>query len=119
VLAQAIGATLHLVTVVEDQRLRQGMITGADHERALERARRGAAQLADDGLGDLVADGETVVTAISGTAADKLVDYATDVGADLIVVGNRRVQGIERVLGSVAVAVLRRAPCSVYVAHTA
>lgn len=117
-LARAIGATLHIVTVVEDERLRQGMTTEADHERALEQAREQATELVSASLGPLIAGIETVVTATSGTAADMLVKYASDVHADLIVVGNRRVQGIERVLGSVAIAVLRRAPCSVYVAQT-
>jgi len=47
-----------------------------------------------------------------------MIDYAIEVDADLIVVGNRRVQGIERLLGSVAIELLRHAPCSVHVAHT-
>ncbi|MCP3973298.1 MAG: universal stress protein, partial [bacterium] len=38
--------------------------------------------------------------------------------ARMIVVGNRRVQGIARVLGSVASDVAKRAPCSVLIAHT-
>lgn len=38
--------------------------------------------------------------------------------ASLIVVGNRRVQGVKRVLGSIASDVMRQAPCDVLVAHT-
>ena len=55
---------------------------------------------------------------LHGPAARVIVDFATAIEADLIVVGNRRVQGLSRVLGSVAIDVLRNAPCSVYVAHT-
>lgn len=39
-------------------------------------------------------------------------------GASVIVVGNRRVQGVSRVLGAVASDVLKHAPCDVLVAHT-
>lgn len=38
--------------------------------------------------------------------------------ARMIVVGNRRVQGAARVLGSVAIDVVRHAPCDVLVANT-
>ena len=38
--------------------------------------------------------------------------------AELIVVGNRRTQGIGRVLGSVAVSVAAHAPCDVYIVKT-
>ena len=43
---------------------------------------------------------------------------AKEIGADLIVVGNRRVQGIGRVLGSVATDVAHHAPCDVYIVKT-
>ena len=36
----------------------------------------------------------------------------------MIVVGNRRVQGVSRVLGSIASDVLRRAPCDVLIVNT-
>jgi nucleotide-binding universal stress UspA family protein len=36
----------------------------------------------------------------------------------MIVVGNRRMQGIGRVLGSVANSVAHNAPCDVYIAKT-
>ena len=38
--------------------------------------------------------------------------------ATLIVVGNRRMQGVSRVLGAVATDVLKHAPCDVLVANT-
>ncbi len=43
---------------------------------------------------------------------------AEKVGASLIVVGNRRVQGVKRVLGAVANGVLRHAGCDVLVVQT-
>jgi len=53
-----------------------------------------------------------------GKPAEALVKAAERLGATLIVVGNKRVQGITRVLGSVARDVAAHAPCDVYVAHT-
>jgi nucleotide-binding universal stress UspA family protein len=53
-----------------------------------------------------------------GKPADALVHAAEYAEATLIVIGNRRVQGVSRILGSVAVDVVRKAPCDVYIAHT-
>jgi nucleotide-binding universal stress UspA family protein len=53
-----------------------------------------------------------------GKPGEALVKAAEREGAELIVVGNKRVQGIGRVLGSIASHVVSHAPCDVYVAHT-
>lgn len=53
-----------------------------------------------------------------GDPAKTLCEEAERIGARMIVVGNRRVQGVSRVLGSVANEVLRNAPCDVMVANT-
>lgn len=53
-----------------------------------------------------------------GKPGEALVKSAERLGAELIVVGNKRVQGIGRVLGSIASHVVSHAPCDVYVAHT-
>jgi nucleotide-binding universal stress UspA family protein len=53
-----------------------------------------------------------------GKAAEALVRAAEAAKAELIVIGNKRAQGMTRVLGSVAVDVVRKAPCDVYIAHT-
>ena len=118
-LARAFDAELHLVHVVDDDRLRQGMITAdvQEHSEAAAAAQIDAL-LSPAGLKQEIADLTTHVEVVSGAAARCILDYVSSIGADLIVVGNRRVQGIERLLGSVAIDVLRHAPCSVYVAHT-
>ena len=54
----------------------------------------------------------------SGDPADMLCAEAVRLDASTIVVGNRRVQGASRLLGSVAVSVLRSAPCDVLIAQT-
>ena len=53
-----------------------------------------------------------------GDAARALRAEAEAVGANAIVVGNRRTQGVGRVLGSVAASVVKHAPCDVVVANT-
>lgn len=56
--------------------------------------------------------------AVRGTPASALIEQAEIHGARMIVVGNKRMQGIGRVLGSVANSVAHHAPCDVYVAKT-
>ena len=53
-----------------------------------------------------------------GDPARMLCEEASRLEARAIVVGNRRVQGAARVLGSVAGDVTRQAPCDVVVANT-
>ena len=47
-----------------------------------------------------------------------LVEEAERLEARVIVVGNRRSQGLGRVLGSVASGVVAHAPCDVYIVKT-
>lgn len=63
--------------------------------------------------------GRTESVALPGGAADVLLHVAAAVGADLIVVGNRGMQGARRfLLGSVPNRVAHRADCSVLVVRT-
>jgi nucleotide-binding universal stress UspA family protein len=50
--------------------------------------------------------------------AGALCDEATRLEATMIVVGNKRVQGAARVLGSIAGDVAKHAPCNVLIVHT-
>lgn len=59
-----------------------------------------------------------ISTPAEGKPAEALVRHAERIGADLIVVGNKRAQGLSRVLGSVAHDVTAHAGCDVYVVHT-
>ena len=54
----------------------------------------------------------------AGSAADAIVKVADHVGADLIVVGNRGMKGVRRVLGSVPNSVAHNANCSVLIVDT-
>ena len=55
---------------------------------------------------------------VQGKPATAFVDEAIRLDARLIVVGNRRVQGVGRILGSVASSVAAHAPCDVYIVKT-
>jgi nucleotide-binding universal stress UspA family protein len=50
--------------------------------------------------------------------ASALCEEAARLDASMIVVGNKRVQGAARVLGSIAGDVAKRAPCNVLIVHT-
>ena len=56
--------------------------------------------------------------AAGGKPVDALLLVAETLDAELIVVGNRRVQGAGRLLGSIATEIARKAHCDVYIAHT-
>lgn len=82
--------------------------------RSDEEARKIAETVASKVAPDLPVD----VAAVQGKPADVLIDEATEHGASLLVVGNRRMQGVSRLLGSVANSVSHHAPCDVYIVKT-
>ncbi len=53
-----------------------------------------------------------------GSPVATILKVADEIDADLIVVGNRGMTGVRRVLGSVASAVTTQAPCTVLVVKT-
>lgn len=116
--ANALAAEFHVVNVINDEDLRQGMSTTAEHEAKHSAAAQHNQRLIDADLSAALDGVTTVNKTLTGSPAWAIVEYATQVEADLIVLGNQHVQGLSRVLGSVAIDVLRHAPCSVYVANT-
>ena len=122
-LAQLSGATLELVSAYEpvtNQRLReearqvppdlQWMINrradvDATLHHAAERARRGGVAVQ--------------IYAREGDPADAILDVAEELGADLIIVGNKGMTGAKRfLLGSVPNKVSHHAPCAVMIIRT-
>jgi nucleotide-binding universal stress UspA family protein len=61
---------------------------------------------------------EPVLHSAKGDPADVLIAKADEVGADLIVVGNRGMKGVRRVLGSVPNSVAHGANCSALIVDT-
>ena len=111
-LASKLGATLHVVTAI-DEEARSVLEVGSDHWQfnsvdAAESSIREFMQTLPD-------RGDYIARAIEGKPADVLVEEANRIGADLIVVGNVRMQGAGRLLGSVGSGVAHHAPCSVLI----
>jgi len=113
-LATALGSRLHLVSAVPKERIHE---IGASSDKQF----LSDVEIARDQLNNVAAKFSHLdlrTTATVGSPAHVLVSEATRVDADLILVGNRRVQGISRVLGSVAEDVAHTAPCAVLIAKT-
>jgi nucleotide-binding universal stress UspA family protein len=106
-LAAKLGASLEIVTAFDDR--------GSDAEIAS--ARKHA-----EGLIERLAATSKVETrthALPGDAAAAILQVAAEVGADLVIVGNKGMQGVRRVLGSVPNDVAHKADCSVLIVDTA
>jgi nucleotide-binding universal stress UspA family protein len=80
-------------------------------QEALNTAERVAATLRRPDL-------EVTCGAGEGKPHDVLIEEAAAVKATLLVVGNRRMQGVARVLGSIANSVAHHAPCDVLIVKT-
>lgn len=113
-LATAFGSALHLVTAVAKDELHE-FGTGSD------RLVMSDLELAKQRLGKVAKNYSHLdisAAAVLGGAANALLTEAEAVNADVIVVGNRNVQGLSRVLGSVAEDVAHNAHCAVLIAQT-
>jgi len=103
--AQANGAELHLVTVVDLHG--EGDYSSKDHAQ-------GYLDSIALGLPGMVVHGHV----IPGTAAEGILQVAGEVSADLVVVGNKGMRGTGRVLGSVPNTVAHKAGSSVLIVNT-
>jgi nucleotide-binding universal stress UspA family protein len=115
-LVKLTGGRLHVVTAYRHEQL-----SGA--RDAETPGSLGSRDLAESVVADHVSRAraagiESEGHARSGDAANAICDVATDVGADLIVVGNKGMTGMRRVLGSVPNSVAHHAPCDVLIAFT-
>lgn len=114
-LAKATGGTLHVMTAYNLPSAPVEVLPGEylktltdDADLLLERLRKG---IADGGV-------EARYHSVAGPAPEAIVRVADDVGAELIVVGNKGMKGVRRVLGSVPNSVAHQANCSVLIVDT-
>lgn len=114
-LAAAVGASLHVVSAFEGDRTEvfgsgsdQWIVSDADTAEHVAKA------VADSLAGNI----KVSYSAARGKPAEALIKEAERLDARMIVVGNRRMRGIGRVLGSVANSVAHNATCDVYIANT-
>lgn len=114
-LAAALGASLHVVSAFDAERT-DVFGSGSDTWLVSDADKAGhvARTVADTLGGDI----NITYSAAGGRPADALIREAIRKQARVIVVGNRRMRGIGRVLGSVANSVAHNAPCDVYIANT-
>lgn len=114
-LAAALGASLHVVSAFDSDRTE---VFGSGSDRWIVSDADAAEHVARTVAGSLGSDIKVTFSAARGRPADALIKEALRMKARIIVVGNRRMQGIGRVLGSVANSVAHNAPCDVYIANT-
>ena len=114
--AQAGGGKLHIVTAYDPKSVRVEQLPdelryAVGEHPADVLLRRLSELVRERGL-------EPIVHAAAGDPVDAIVRIAEQVDADLIVVGNKGMKGVRRVLGSVPNSVAHKAPCSVLIADT-
>jgi nucleotide-binding universal stress UspA family protein len=119
-LAKLTGATVHAVQVVHPA-TKTGFADSSGGQLEVDKMREHAEQSAARLLAE--AESEGISAEIHNPAmedvADALIRVAEDVGADLIVVGNRGMSGVSRfVLGSVPNKVSHHSPCSLLIVNT-
>jgi nucleotide-binding universal stress UspA family protein len=114
--AQLAGGKLHIVTAYDPKGIK---VQDLPEEFRYSTATHPADVLLE-GLSQIVRERglEPVVHAATSSPADAIVEIAEQVGADLIVVGNKGMKGVRRVLGSIPNTVAHSAPCSVLIADT-
>ncbi len=116
-MAKLFGARLHIVTAYKPKPVRAGAVPDEFRERLGPGAAADA--VLDDQCAQARAAGvEVLGHAGTGEPAQAIVEVAEREKADLIVVGNKGMAGVRRVLGSVPNSVAHRAPCSVMIVQT-
>ena len=109
---------LHIVTAYKPQQFGSAVSNVDEYLKSL-----GSDALAQSLLDELsalarVAGVQAETHALTSAPANAICEVAAEVSADLIVVGNKGMQGARRVLGSVPNSVAHQAPCDVLVAFT-
>jgi nucleotide-binding universal stress UspA family protein len=114
-LAAAVGANLHVVSAFDSDRTE---VFGSGSDQWIVSDADGAEHVAKTVADSLAGNVPVTYSAARGKPAEALIKEAERLGARMIVVGNRRMRGIGRVLGSVANSVAHNASCDVYIANT-
>lgn len=129
-IAKAFGATLHVVTGFKpamSSDLPASALEAMAYGAAAELLQEAETKIGDEVRStlertakDIEAKGVSVSTyACAAEPADAILEVAESSKADLVVVGNRGMSGVKRlILGSVSNKVSHHAPCSVLIVHT-
>ncbi|MFJ4029536.1 universal stress protein [Paenarthrobacter sp. NPDC089989] len=114
-LALAMNAALHVVSAFDQD---GAEVYGSGSDQWIASDADGATNIARSTAKGLATNLEVTFSAAHGKPAEALISEANRLDARMIVVGNRRMQGIGRVLGSVANTVAHNASCDVYIVNT-
>ncbi|HYH77498.1 MAG TPA: universal stress protein [Arthrobacter sp.] len=114
-LAAAVGASLHVVSAFDSDRTE---VFGSGSDQWIVSDADAAEHVAKAVADSLAGNVKVSHSAARGKPAEALIKEAERLDARMIVVGNRRMRGIGRVLGSVANSVAHNATCDVYIANT-
>lgn len=114
-LAAALGASLHVVSAFDSDRTE---VFGTGSDQWIVSDADGAEHVARTVADALAGTVKVTYSSARGKPAEALIKEAERLDAKMIVVGNRRMRGIGRVLGSVANSVAHNATCDVYIANT-
>jgi nucleotide-binding universal stress UspA family protein len=119
-MAAKLGLGLHIVSAVNKPEVEQITIASVNESFRYDNVAESDTMVKTVALELAASHGIASVTTsvLPGDAAVALCHEAERLSASMIVVGNKRVQGAARVLGSVAGHVMRQAPCDVLVVHT-
>jgi nucleotide-binding universal stress UspA family protein len=122
-LAKAMDATLYVVSAFVPAEPMGERVEAAEVPADVQHTtgpRQGVNQVLDAAAGEAEKAGVKAESRPrEGDPADALLDVAEEVGADLIVVGNKGMTGAKRfLLGSVPNKVSHHAPCGVYIVRT-
>lgn len=119
VFARRFGANLRIVHVVHLPVVMSAEVPLPVVQAQSARAVADAEQALADALATLT-ETEVIGQILIGPPADRIVEYATDHDADLIVMGTSARRGVAHFfMGSVAEQVLREAPCPVFTVKSA
>jgi nucleotide-binding universal stress UspA family protein len=114
-LARRLDAELHVVHGYQDPSLGSGGI-GQPVESMWHRA---SEAVLDDAMADPVLEGiKACGHSVAGAPHEAIVAVATEISADLIVVGNRGMHSVRAPTDSVPITVAHEAPCHVLIAKT-
>ncbi|MGE3620300.1 MAG: universal stress protein [Acidimicrobiia bacterium] len=116
-LAHALGATLYVVSAYDHDSVE---VIGAGSDTFTVSTSRQVESFVEATVARARSrwDIEATGRAVAGKPEQAILEVARDVDASVIVVGNVRMQGPGRVLGSVANHIAHHAPCDVYVVKT-
>jgi nucleotide-binding universal stress UspA family protein len=117
-LVKLTGGRLHIVTAYKPHQLTSPATEVDEFLKSLGSHHVADSLLADLGSQARTAGVEVQTHAMTTAPAQAICQVASEVKADLIVVGNKGMTGVHRVLGSVPNSVAHQAPCAVLIAFT-